>query len=916
MLLGREREAERIDRSLDSAGAGVATALVIEGEAGIGKTALLDYAVERASGMTVVRIRALQSEAELAFAGLADLCRPLLAFLDALPERQARALRSALALGPATGTPGDRLTTGAATLSLLAAAAEDRPLLLVVDDANWLDAPSAGAILFAARRLQADPVALLIAARAGDPALAARLEQLEVRGLDQDAARALLAEAAPGDLAPAVGEKLIESTRGNPLALLELPRTLTDAQLRGEEPLDDPLRVGPNVERAFAHRVTRLGEEVRRALLLAAAADNDDVRPVVTGLERLSLDQSVLEAAEDARLLHIDGTRVMFPHPLVRSAVYYGAAPSERRRAHGLLADALAGVDEERRAWHRAAAAVGPDEEAARLLEAAGARSRERGAYASAAAALERAARLGHVPRRLARLALAADAAWLAGDAPAAAALATEGLEGEPAREDRAELVALRARVELHCGSQKRAYNWFIEAADLVEPTNPRRAAEMVAEAIGAGMQAAGPELQQAAERLERLSRLLRRGDPFVEVVLAQALVAAASVAGTGDKVARLRESHAAALENGAAVAESPLHLYLAARGQWMLGRNAEASVLAREGVRRAREEQAAGVLPQLLRILAAADYDRGEWTTARAAAVEAAEVANELGQTTTACACLGLLAEMEAEIGDAAACRANARRAIEIARNFALEFYRERAERALGRLELACGSLDRAIDQLEKVAERLDGAGNCELNVSPLPDLVEAYTRHSDVPQAERALARLEALADSPMPGEEAVVNRCRGIVARNGDFAAYFRRALELHEADLFPFERARTELCLGERLRRAGERRAARQHLNSAAATFAELGAEPWLDRAHRELRATGERLRGRAPHEADVLTAREAQIAAQVAEGKSNREVAAALYLTPKTVEFHLTRVYRKLGMRSRSELVRMMRERVT
>ena len=320
------------------------------------------------------------------------------------------------------------------------------------------------------------------------------------------------------------------------------------------------------------------------------------------------------------------------------------------------------------------------------------------------------------------------------------------------------------------------------------------------------------------------------------------------------------------------------------------------------------------GLLPELLRLVAAADFDRGEWRSARAAAAEAAELATELGQARTACACLALLAELEAAIGDAAACRANARRAVEIGRDFGLEFYRERAERALGRLELARGNLDDGIEQLERVAERLDRTGNRELNVSPLPDLVEAYAHRGDVSDAGSALLRLEALARSPMLNEEAIVNRCRGIAAQNGAFAEYFRRALELHEADLFPFERALTELCLGERLRRAGERRAARQHLSSAAAAFAELSAQPFLERAQRELRASGERLRLRAPHEAEALTPREEQIAAQVAEGKSNREVAAALYLTPKTVEFHLTRVYRKLEVRSRSELARKLSDR--
>jgi DNA-binding CsgD family transcriptional regulator len=316
-------------------------------------------------------------------------------------------------------------------------------------------------------------------------------------------------------------------------------------------------------------------------------------------------------------------------------------------------------------------------------------------------------------------------------------------------------------------------------------------------------------------------------------------------------------------------------------------------------------------LLPQLLRLLASADHDRGEWVNARAAAAEGADLAEELGQTTTACACLALLAELESACGAGDDCREHAQRAIEIATGAGLGFYRERAERALGRLELVEGRLDAAAEQLERSAGRLESGGNRELNVSPLPDLVEVNARRGDLAEAERAMARLLAVTDGAMPNEEGVVARCRGIVAPEREFAGHFQHALERHGADLFPFERARTELCYGERLRRSGERRAAREHLSSAATSFEQLGATPWLERADDELRASGRRLRARDAGDGDQLTPREAQIAGQVAEGKSNREVADALYLTPKTVEFHLTRVYRKLGVRSRSELVSKM-----
>jgi len=907
VLVGRIEERAAIDQALDDARSGRGRALVILGEAGIGKSTLLDYARAEAKEMTVVRVRPLESDTEVAFTGLADVYRPLTPLLDAIPEQHALTLRAALGLEAADARP-ERLALGVATLALLAAAGERQPLLLAVDDAQWLDGESASALVFAARRLEAEAVAAIFAARQVGSSFAGHgLEQLQLGGLDVGAARALLEEVAPAEFAPDVAERLVQSTRGNPLALIELPRTLTAAQLRGDEPLQEPLPVGPDVERAFAHRATRLGEDARRALLIAAASDTSDLGPVVDAAERMGLGRSALETAEDEGLLSLEGASFEFRHPLVRSAVYYGAAASERRSAHRALAEALAGADEERVAWHRATAALAPDEEAALLLEDAGTRSTERGAYSSAAAAIERAARLGDAGRLVDRLARAADAAWLGGDPEKATSLVEEGLRAEPPASLRADLIGLRARIELHSGNQEQAYRWFLEAADLVEEDEPERAAEMLAEAIAAGGQLGAPRLREAAARAARLPH---GDDPVFELVFAQALGAATSISGQGDGTAMLRES-LSTLDAVAGRATSPLHLLWAGRGYFMLGRNSDASAVARKALQQARDGQATGLLPQLLRLLAAADYDRGEWVSTRGAAAEGAELAEELGQTTTACACLGLLSELEAALGAEEDCRGHAGRAIEIATQAGLGFYRERAERALGRLDFALGRLDGAAELLERAAERLERDGNREMNVSPLEDLVEVNVRRGDADGAERALERLEVIAASPMPNEEAILERCRGLVAADDGFEAHFERALDRHAADLFPFELARTELCYGERLRRIGERLAARDHLRAAAETFRALGADPWLERTEDELRASGERLRARDPGELDRLTPREAQIAAEVAEGKSNRDVAAALYLTPKTVEFHLTRIYRKVGVASRAELVSRM-----
>jgi DNA-binding CsgD family transcriptional regulator len=339
-----------------------------------------------------------------------------------------------------------------------------------------------------------------------------------------------------------------------------------------------------------------------------------------------------------------------------------------------------------------------------------------------------------------------------------------------------------------------------------------------------------------------------------------------------------------------------------------MLGHNDEAARLARHALHGARQGTAFALVPQALRLLASADFDRGRWRTAYAAAGEAVELGRELEQHSTVCACLGLLADIDAAAGNADSCHSYAAAAIEIAIGRGLGFYRERAERALGRLELVLGRTTEAIEKLEAVYARLARAGNWEANVTPAWDLVEAHAHTGSFESARELLARAERAMPPAFAGEEAAIQRCHGILGDDASFAASFERALVLHDADLFPFERARTELAYGERLRRAGQRKRARERLHAALVVFDDLGASAWSARARSELAATGERLRPAAVSR-EGLTPREMQVALAVAEGASNNEAAARLYLTPKTVEYHLTRVYRKLGLRSRAELVR-------
>jgi DNA-binding CsgD family transcriptional regulator len=504
-------------------------------------------------------------------------------------------------------------------------------------------------------------------------------------------------------------------------------------------------------------------------------------------------------------------------------------------------------------------------------------------------------------------LAHAADSAWLSGQTAHAAALVSKGLSEDPAGLARAELLARRGQIELYGHDQETAFETLLEAAGLFGDEDPARAAELLVDAVAAGFQVGGAPAARAAALLKSLPA---DDDPIRELLSAQAMLAATSVAGDLGGRGRL-ERALSKIEAAGALEQSARYLLWAGIGRFMLGQNDEAARLARRAVEGARRASAFALVPQALRLLASADFDRGRWGTAYAAADEAVELGRDLEQHSTVVACLGLLADIDAAAGNAESCHAHAAAAIEIATDKGLGFYRERAERAVGRLDLAAGRTAEAVEQLESVYARLARAGNQEANVSPAWDLIEAYARVGRSDEARELFAGVADAMPAASAGEEAVLERCAGIVADDSSFEAAFERALELHDSEPFPFECARTEHAYGERLRRAGQRKRAREQLHAALAVFEDLGATAWSSRARSELAASGERLRSAAVAR-ERLTPREKQIALAVAEGASNSEVAAALYITPKTVEYHLTRVYRKLGLRSRAELVRISR----
>jgi DNA-binding CsgD family transcriptional regulator len=909
VLIGRESECALLEDLLDRARVGRSGSLVVRGEAGIGKTALLEHAVGRAEGMTVVRALGVESEAELQFSALLEFCWPLRDHLAEISDHQAEVLRAALGLGPAESH--DRFSVGAATLALLAAAAEANLLLVVVDDAQWVDRSSQDALLFAMRRLEADRVALLCAAREDEERAfeAPGVESISVGGLPREAATSLVRRGGQVEVAPEVAARLYEATDGNPLALIELPGLLSAEQLAGAAPLGDPLPAGSTIERAFARRADALPATARRALLVAAVATAKDVETVVGGLLAFGLPQDAFEPAEDAGLIRIVDGHLDFRHPLVRSAVYHAAAASDRRAAHRALAEALVGSPRsEARAWHLAGAAIGPDEEAAASLERAAEQARRQSGYAAAAAALERAARLSPDPDAgTKRLAAAAEAAWRAGRPEAAADLVVETLARVGEGRLRAEVLRLHGGMEFFAGKGDTAASAFLEAVSLLEEADKGGAVAAAADAVNALIRVRQPA--KALETAQKARSLAPQDGGEADAEATIALGYALCFAGRYSE-AEPHLRRAVELFGESTTLPSPLQAGRLSAALGWLGRHEEAHAYLAATVGRARAAGAVGSLPHLLASSSWQALHASRWNEAQADASEALDLAEEIDQPVTAAQALGVLTWVHALRGDDRRCRAYGHETQLRAGALGFRLYSLLASLCLGLLDLGAGRVEEAIGQIETVARYADERGLYIPGVSPQFELAEAYVRAGRPADAGAVLASFEGseLVDAPLPS--ALAKRCRGLLAEADRAERHFEEALALHERVESPFALARTRLCYGERLRRAGRRVEAREQLRRALETFERVGAGPWAERARGELRASGETLRRREPFEAEELTPQELQIALQVAEGKTNKEVGAALFLSHKTVEFHLSRIYRKLDIHSRAELIRL------
>ncbi len=901
MLVGRNTEQRAIAALLDRARGGESGVLALVGEAGIGKSTLVEWAASKAGGMAVLRARGVQSEAHIPFAGLFELLRPALGSIDQLPAPQAAALEGALALRAADA--GDRLGVGAATLTLLAAYAEREPLAVLIDDAHWLDGSTADALRFALRRLLADPVAVILTAREGEPSLldGTDLPVHRLEGLDVEATAALLRERAPA----AEAERLYRETGGNPLALVELARqAVAGAPVAAPMPLPVPA----SLSAAYVARAESLPEPAQRVLVLAAASDRCETDVLGRAAAALGLDLDDLAAAEDAGLVERRADRITWSHPLARSAIYGHAGPAQQRDAHRALARALPDVDLDRRAWHLALGATGVDEPASSGLEQAARRAERRSAYDVASHAYERAALLApDADRRATLLVSAAESAWLAGAAGRVGPLLDEASAFPGDDELRIRADALRGDVAANRGPIDEGRALLAEAAELAAPHAPEQAVVMLAGAALACFWSADvTRFQEHAARAGEMAAGTGDGRTrfFADLIAGMAAI----FVGEGDRGAELVRSAVELLERSDALRDEPRLLWWAAMGPLWLREAGTGDGLVERAERAARTNAAVGVLPHLLLYIGIYEAAGDRWAQARATFDEAIHLARELGLTTPMTACLARLAIIEARGGHEAPARAHAEEALELARASGTHLLAIWALSALGELESARGDVGAALRAYDELAEMMERHGIADADVSPAPEQVELHLRAGDRDHAVAAAGPFQGRAAvKGQPWALARAARCEALLADDGRLDEAFGEALGLHARTQDAFETARTQLAYGSRLRRAGQRQRSREQLRAALATFDRLGARPWADRAQQELRATGETARRRDPSTLDELTAQELRVALLLAGGRTTRETAAELFLSPKTVEYHQRNAYRKLGVRSREEL---------
>jgi DNA-binding CsgD family transcriptional regulator len=905
-LHGRDDECDVLDRLLNDVRAGQSQVLVLRGEAGVGKSTLLEYVEQGASGCRVARAAGVEYEMELAYAGLHQLCAPALGLRERLPGPQRDALETAFGLS--AKPPPDRFVVGLAVLGLLSEAADEQPLVCVVDDAHWLDKASAQTIAFVARRLLAESVALVFAVR--EPSETRELDglpELRLGGLGASDSRALLDSVWPGRLDEAVRNRVVAEARGNPLALLELPRALTPAQLAGGFGLPHGTPVAGRIEQSFLRRLESLPDDTRRLLLTAAAEPVGDATLLWRAADRLGLGPDAAGPAQTEGLIDF-GALVRFRHPLVRSAVYQAAPVQDRRAVHLALADATdRELDPDRRAWHRAHAASGLDETLADELERSAGRAQARGGIAAAAAFLERAAELTPDPARRGRRALAAaQAKFESGAAEPAQELLAAAERCPLGGLERARLARLRAQIAFALRRGSNAPPLLLGAAEQLEPLDAGLAREAYLDALGAAIFAGrlnghvGPQDVAAAARSGPPGREPPRSTDLLLDGLATRYTDG-YVAG----VVPLRRALSAFGQGSRDDEEEDLRRWfwlpwLVAGDLWD---DELWDGLSTRAVRMARNTGALNVLPLALTYRAAVHLHAGEFPAASALIEEADAITEATGNAPVKYWSLVLTAWRGVEAD-----------ALDLLR-WGLENTTERGEgRGIGGWGYATAVLYNGLGRYDAaLAGARAGCEYDDLGVFGfcLVELVEAAARNGAHEEAAAALRQLEERTDAAGTNWALGVQAwARALLADDETAEPLYREALERLEHTRVGVHLARAHLVFGEWLRRENRRVDAREHLRTAHEMFGRAGALAFADRAGRELSATGETARIRTDAARDVLTPQETQIARLARDGLSNPEIGAQLFISPRTVQYHLRKVFQKLGITSRNQLGRI------
>ncbi|MYS23326.1 regulatory protein, luxR family [Streptomyces sp. DvalAA-14] len=890
-LRGRRREQDTLDRLLRDVRDGRSRVLVLRGEPGAGKTALLDYLVERAPGGRVTRTAGVEPESEIAYAALQQLCAPLMDRLERLPEPQRGALSVAFGLIP--GDPPGALLVGLAVLGLLAEAAARQPLVCVVDDAQWIDRMSEVVLTFVARRLDAESVALVLAARSpGDEQLFAGLPELRVDGLPDADARALLDTVLTGPVDARVRDRIVAETRGNPLALIELPRGLTATQLAFGFGARSATPLMGRVEEGFQRRIAALPADTRRLVLTAAVEPIGDVTLLWRALDRLGIGPEAVAPAEAAELMEL-GTRVRFRHPLVRSAAWRSAGAAQLREAHAALAEVTdAGKDPDRRAWHRAHAAVGPDEEVAGELERSADRAMARGGRSAAASFLQRATELTADPGRRAGLALAAAHARFAAGSPALVPDLLAAAELGPLDVlQRAGLERLRAQVTLALDPGRGAGPPLLAAALRLRSLDAAMARETYLSALGAAVHAGrlGGDLRRTAEA----ARAVPAGQDAVGLLLTG--LTRWSLEGYAPSVPVLRRALEALTAN-----EDPGLLWLAGPVAHEVWQEATWLRLTERAIDVARSTGALSLLPTALVFRAGALVFAGRFADAS----DLLDEADSLERAT------GLAAHPSAQL-TLAAYRGRELPALELIEATVKDAEARGEGRLLGLAGYAKAALFNGLGRYSAALEAArEATGYEDLAVFnwTLGELVEAAARAGEPAVAALARERLrERTAAAGTDWALGVQDVADALAGPPEQAERHYRDAVERLSAGRLGLPLARARLLYGEWLRRENRRGDARTQLHTAHQAFTAMGAEGFAERAGRELAATGESVRKRSPGAPEELTPQELQIARLARAGRTNPEIGAVMFISPRTVEWHLRKIFIKLGIGSRREL---------